>query len=351
MNNDKILEKLRMKIAISNSIEEDINMKKNKMNLGKSIGIAACILVSTTGVAFATNYLINKFGNNSSDGVQTAVENQYVSENNTEYKESSGISVSVDSFLIDDANFDMTFDIKFSEQYKIEDIMKMDIMDLKVVNEKGKKVFATHELESEEMQSLYKTEQEAKENYDSYCGSYGGNCEKISNNEIKYYLTAAGNPVDLPESQKLSVTFNKIRICDWVGNEEKFVIYKGEWSYDIDVPTKMSKSNIVNYKLKSFSDKNYQFVEAKLSNTAFKIYLNNCDGIAWNNNSCVENSNGEKFYSAQRSDGDGAISHDNNGKVTYYNTFNLTNYDGTDTLKVHLYKANGEEVIVELVKE
>ncbi len=93
---------------------------------------------------------------------------------------------------------------------------KIDIMDLKVVNEKNEKVFATRELETEEMTSLYKTEQEARDNYTSYNGSY--------------------------------------------------------------------------------------------SETTFKIYLSNCNGIAHNENECVETSDGRKFYPAGRSDGDGMIS-------------------------------------------
>ena len=97
-------------------------------------------------------------------------------------------------------------------------------------NEKNEKVFATRELETEEMTSLYETEQEAMKNYDSY---------KVDS--------------------------------------------------------------------------------AKVSDTAFKIYLTNCNGIAHN--------------------------------VKYYNTFNLTNYDATDNLKVHLFKENGDEIIVELTKE
>ena len=49
--------------------------------------------------------------------------------------------------------------------------------------------------------------------------------------------------------------------------------------------------------------------------------------------------------------GDGEISVKEDGTVTYYNTFNLTNYDATDTLKVHLFKTTGEEVVIELEKE
>lgn len=351
MDNDKIFEKVKMKIAISNVKEEDIEMNKSKKNIGKGIGIAACVLVSMAGVTFATNYAVNKFGNNASQGVQTAVENGYVSEVNSNYKEANGISVNVNAFVLDDYNFDISFNVKFNENYKMEDMLKMDIFDLKVVNEKGEKIFATRELESEEMQKLYKTEQEAKEKYESYSGSYSDSCDKIDDNEIKFNLTATGNEKAFPESKKLIITFNKLRISKWVEDKNEETILSGDWNYEIDVPENMTKTNITNYKLKSISDENYKFEKAYCSNTAFKIYLNNCTDISWNEKDCVENSKGEKFYPSQRSDGDGEISTNADGTVKFYNTYNLTNYDATDTLKVHIYKKNGEEVIVELERD
>lgn len=356
MNKNKIFEKIKMKIAISQVVkEENIEMNKNKFNIRKGIGIAACLVLSMTGVVFATTHIINKFGVNSSDGVQTAINNEYYSDVNTQYKEANGISTSIESFLIDDNNFDMNINIKFDDSYNLQDMLsnngRIDIMDLKVVNENNDKVFATREAESEEMTSLYKTEQEARENYDSYMGAYSETSEKINDNEIKFYLTATGNPVEFPISQKLKITFNKIRNSYWENGEEKYRIYKGEWNYEIDVPEKMAQSNIVQYKLVSISDENYKFDSAKVSNTAFKIYLSNCNEISHNENECVETSDGRKFYPAQRSDGDGEISVKEDGIVRYYNTFNLTNYDTTDTLKVHLFKTNGDEVLVELVKE
>lgn len=50
--------KIKLKIAISKINEEDIVMKKNKMNIGKGIGIATCVLMSLSGVAFAGNKVI-----------------------------------------------------------------------------------------------------------------------------------------------------------------------------------------------------------------------------------------------------------------------------------------------------
>ena len=79
--------------------------------------------------------------------------------------------------------------------------------------------------------------------------------------------------------------------------------------------------------------------------------MSNCKDIAWNDKECVETADGTKYYPAHRSDGDGEISVKDDGTVTYYNTFNLTNYDATDTLKVHVFKINGEEVTIELEKE
>ena len=353
MNNKRILEKVQMKIAISNSNKEDIVMGKNKMQLVKSIGIAVGILLSMSGVAFAATQLISKFGPNSSGGVEIAVENEYVANVNTEYKNSNGISASVDSFLLDDNNFDIIFNLKFDDTYNLNEMLSkghLEIMDLKVLNEKNEKVFATHDLESEEKRALYKTPQEAREKYDSYSGAYSFTIEKVNENEIKLYLTATGNSKPFPASQKLYITFNRICLIELVGEEFKYTIYQGQWSYEIDVPLQMSKSNIVEYKLVSISDKDYQLESAKVSNTAFKIYLNNCKDISYSDNECVETAGGNKFYPAHRSDGDGGISVGEDGIVKYYNTFNLTNFDATDTIKVHLFKTTGEEVVIELMK-
>ena len=354
MNTDKIYEKVKMKIAISNVKEEDMVMNKRKVSFGKGIGIAACIALSMTGVVFATTQIINKFGTNSSDGIETAIQNEYYEDVNTKYKDSNGISANIESFLLDAHNFDISINLKFDSNYDLSKMLadggKIDVMDLKVMNENNEKVFATHELESEEMTSLYKTEQEAKENYDSYEGAYGGTTEKLSENELKFYLTATGNPKNFPSSKKLFVSFNKIRQRYWENNEPKYIIYNGEWSFEIDVPTKMAKTNLINYKITSISDNSYKFESAVLSNTSFKIRLNNCSGITYNENECVETSDGLKYYPAHRSDGDGEISVNSDGTVRYYNTFNLTSFNATDKLKVHLFKTNGEEVIIELEK-
>ena len=65
MDNNKIFEKTKMKIAISNVKEEDIVMNKSKLNIiAKGIGIAACIALSMTGVVFASSKIIESIWKN-----------------------------------------------------------------------------------------------------------------------------------------------------------------------------------------------------------------------------------------------------------------------------------------------
>lgn len=63
----------------------------------------------------------------------------------------------------------------------------------------------------------------------------------------------------------------------------------------------------------------------------------------------IENENGQKFYLSGKSDGDGVtgISRDEN-RVDFFRTFDITIYDATPILTVHLPTNNGDEIIIEL---
>ena len=297
MDNRKILEKVQMKIAISNVKEEDIVMNKSKVSFGKKVGIAACILLSMTGVVFATVSIVNKFGPNSSEGSQRAVDSGYIA-----YSKEDSI---VDSFMLDNYNFYITFR---------EDKLGLTLDD---ISEKYNKV------EMGERGQEYLT---IKNENDEVVFSNLNTAYGLTEKDGKIFYTATAK--EFPVSKKLYI--------DFAGKKEV-----------LDVPEFM-QSEIIHYKLKSISDENWKFESASLSNTAFKIYLSNCDGISHNEKNKVVTSEGKEYYHQGRSDGDGSISVDSDGIVKYYNTFNLTKFDATDTLKVHLFKANGEEVIIEL---
>ena len=53
-----------------------------------------------------------------------------------------------------------------------------------------------------------------------------------------------------------------------------------------------------------------------------------------------------------RSDGDGGygVPEEDNKIIEYYQTFNLTSYDATDNISIHMFTNKGEEIIIELEK-
>lgn len=299
MDNNKIYEKLRMRVAISKVNEEDIVMEKKKLNILKNMGIAACILLSMSGIVYATSMIINKFGPNSSDGSQIAVDNGYIANANE--------NSMIDSFMIDNYNFYIIFN---KEKLGLScDEIGQKFFDLKI-GEKQKEF-------------LIVTNEKGEEVFNNTNTAFG-----LTEKDNKIFLTATAK--EFPISQKLYIDFD--------GRKEV-----------LDVPENM-QGEIVEYRLKSISDKNWKFEKAAISNTAFKIYLSDCDGINHDERNRVVTSEEKEYYPQGRSDGDGSISVDSDGNVKYYNTFNLTKFDATNNIKVHLFKTNGEEVIIELEK-
>ena len=375
MNNkqkEKILENVKLKISISNfEKEEKIEMKKTRKSIFKIVAIACCTMLSITGVVFAKdigNFVKEFFGGNASEGVDTAVNNGYVAEVKTEYQSADGIDIAIDSFMMDDNNFAMNFRIKLSDKYNVKDMMfGMRLYDLKIVDENGRKVFATHELEGEEM-SIYKTEQEAKENYDAFCGSYGANSEIIGENEIIRHLSArqGGNP--FPKSKKLYVTFTRIHVTKDQNEQPLDKWYKGDWKFELDVPKEMYNREITTYKVKSCSIENTIVDNAILSNTSFRISIPfiKTDKVDYElyrtsnpksiydkmlfQKEYVETSDGKRFEVSRNGQNGYGVPAGTEQIEDYTQTFDLTKYDETDELTVHIFTNKGEEIIIEYEK-
>lgn len=371
-NNDteKIYNDVKRKISISNFVEEENEiMVKNKHSIFKSIAIACCMLLSITGVVFAKDigtFISNLFGANSSGGVQTAVDNGYIKNVEDNYIESDGIEFSVVSFLIDDYNFDMNFKIKLSDKYNVKEMQRLQPLNMKVIDENNEIVFLTHE---EETRIAEENKTAGTPNFHPlFWGGYSMNGEIISGNEIMLHLTAYGSEEHkIPKSKKLYVTFSKV--VNMINIEERENnIYVGDWKFEIEVPEEMYNRENTIYKYKSCNDKNISVGYAILSNTAFKIEIpeittDKVDYEMLHSNSpksifdkialqkeYVETSDGKRFEPAMRSDGDGGYSlpaGESNKIINYSQTFNLTKFDATDELKVHIFTNKGKEIIIE----
>lgn len=358
--NNEIYEKVKQKISIASFIEEEkIEMKKSNKKPYRA-AIAACLaLVLLTGAVFAKD--IQKFVSdlfaNSSEGVITAVENGYISEEKTEAVAVSGIEMNVESFLIDDYNFAMTFRVKISEDSNMNmDFISMSANNVLITNEKDDIVFNTHEVTRVREGIDYEK---------SYKGAYSWDSEKI--NDREFLVKVNGTATTFPNSQKLNVSVKELETCKLIytnGIEEKERIsYTGDWNFTVDVPEEMQVSNIVKYKPVSCSDDKTVPGEATLSNTAFKITLQTTtDKIDYDllhtstpnsiydkiplQKEYIETEDGKRFEPSGKSDGDGGCSLSPENEIDYYQTFNLTNYDSTDKITVHLFTNTKQEIII-----
>lgn len=372
-NKQKILENVKLKISISNfEKEEKIDMKKTSKNILKVVAIACCTMLSITGMVFAKDigdFVKETFWGGVTKGVDIAVNNGYIANVNTEYQEADGIEISVDSFVMDDNNLDMKFRVKLSDKYNIKNMsFGMELYDLKIVDENGKKVFATHALEAEEMM-IYKTEKEAKENYDAFCGSYAFDGGKIiGENELICSLQATKSASTFPKSKKLFVTFTRIHVRKDQYEQPLNEWYKGDWKFELDVPKEMYNRENIIYKVKSCSDENTIIGNGILSNTSFRIEIpfsttdkvdyellrvsppkNVYDMVAFQKE-YVETSDGKKFEKTINAPVGCKTFQNGNKLEAYKQSFNLTKYDATDELTVHIFTNKGEEIIIEYEK-
>ena len=164
---NKIIEKSRQKIAVSHfKMEENMSKKRINKSIFSSIAVACFIVATITGTVFAKDigkFVRGLFGPNASEGVDIAIDNGYVAEANTEYQNSNGIEINVESFLLDDYNFDMIFNLKLTDTNLIEEFKdveanenasRIDFADLEIVNENEEKTLRRMEKALEAMKEI-----------------------------------------------------------------------------------------------------------------------------------------------------------------------------------------------------
>lgn len=145
-------------------------------------------------------------------------------------------------------------------------------------------------------------------------------------------------------------------------------VYIGDWNFEIEVPEKFYNRETCSYQAKSCNEKGIDLkqITATLSQTGFKISIpeiktdkvnyewlhsnspkNIIDKIALQKE-YVETKDGKRFETAGSSDGDGGygLPEGENRIINYHQTFNLTAFDGTDELTVHIFTNKGEEIII-----
>lgn len=332
----------------------------DEMNkITKVVVMVVCTGIILSGAAYAANLMIkNFFGGNTSEGVDTAVNHGYVENVKAETIEADGIEFRIDSFLMDDYNFDMNFHVTLDEKYHVKDFTSVWLEDLKIVDEQGNIVFSTG--------------YNQKTSEPEYWNGYSMSATEKGEHELLISLTSPGAVTPFPKSKHLSVSFT--RFVDRKGYYEEPInkVYIGDWKFELDVPEEFYKRETIVYKAKNCTEKGIDIkqIKATLSQTAFKISIpeiytdkvdyellhtstpkNISDKIAFQKE-YVETSDGKRFETDNRSDGDGGygLPNEENKIIDYHATFSLTSYDATDKLSVHIFTNKGKEIVIDFEK-
>lgn len=365
--------------------------KKLKLTMQKRgyiYKILSIILVfcMVTGVVFAKDIVnfIKSIFVNTSEGVERAVQNGYIDNIEMDYSESNEAEVKIDSILMDDYNLDIIFNIRIKEVLGNIKITRFDIPNLVITDEENNIIVA--KFENKETYEQFCKERNIKIEYKNIAYSDGSESSSIiekNDNTYKYsYIT---HSTEFPKSKQLIIKFDKILVGN---NQSTIKKINGKWNIIIDLPEEFYNRKTEIYNMKECNIEDLILTNAKVSKTNTKIalktrwgepvnvYNENDDETTKQNklmayydnflqniapiiyDEYIENSKGQKFYSARSSDGDGRISKRLDGILIYEQTFNLTSFDLTDelTLVLHtdgelLKRLGKEKIIVKLVRK
>ena len=255
---DKIMEKLKLKIAISEiKKESEIAMNKKKNFINTKIGIAACIcIVLTTGVVFSKDiesYFKNLF-TNSSEAINDAIENGYVQSIEDEYVYDKDIGVKVDSLVLDEMNLNISFAFEVND----ENIKSIRFKDVLITSDSGRKIFESELKYAEKLEDVPLAKSV----------DWSKSAQKISDttfiDSILFGLRETENEIN---SLKFEVTSLHIRYLDDTLEE-----VEGNWNFEVEIIDEMKKKSSINYVLKD----NNEYVESctgVLSATGLNINL------------------------------------------------------------------------------
>ena len=344
---------------------------KSKGIIPKNLVIVFAILLIAISSFVIAKEIFKHFFLDSSNGVEEALNDGYVENyelQNNSY--SNGISVDVESVLMDDYNLAIVFCLKFDNIEYVKNAYYCNFDNLLIMDENNNLIVTKFEgkIKDSKLLNFFDIN-------NNYPGISNGN-ESVhikSKDDDEIVLTYVTNSSEFPKSHKLKIITDEISLHYSEDNlGEKIDTINGDWNIEVDLPEEFYNRRTEVYTLESSNDKNLELLGANLSQTGIRIefktkwgqqYYNEDDsdeiiyeklekirneyltfeyivenGITPLYNYYIVNSFGEKFYPANSSDGDGGMSVGSNAELNYFQIFNMTPSDATDKIIIIMEK-------------
>lgn len=230
-DNNIIKKKVISKISMSKFNEENIPIKNNNKFIYIKFGMVACIcLIFSTGIVFAKDIenALKRFFNNSNPAMESAINNNYIQEQNTDYTFDNNIGIKVDKLIIDKYNLNLSFNYINKEK---ENIKSMRLKDFDITDENGKIVYTSN--------YIFVNNLEEKPIYTSM--SWINEPLKLEKNIFEDSIIFGLEP---SKSSFNSLYFNIKSFDITYKNEEKSVV-EGNWNFKILINNEMRKNTTV----------------------------------------------------------------------------------------------------------
>ena len=332
----------------------------------KFISLISAFIAITAGVVFAKD--ISKWINNifkpetTSKGIIQMAEDGYIQNTDMNFIEDNGISIKIDSILMDDYNLDIVFEVKTKEN--IEPIYNIEISDLIISDENNNIIYCSYDRVDlyEDFCKKHNIEFSNKNMHNNYTNEgYQTEVIERTDNSVKflYKLYSTG----YPKSKKLIFDFKNINIISNVENITNNRVsqnLKGKWNIEVDLPEVFYNRKNLMYSVKDKSDKKSNVILKEATGTYTEMHIeltikkfrkgykpteegldNLLKEISENTENDIiatlENQNGKIFeiVTLNKEGGNGRTYH-SNGDVTCYFTFPITRDEYTNILKLNL---------------
>lgn len=364
-------------LKIRNAIFE-VNLQKKKRKIFniydiRKVAVTAISLVTvTTGVVFAKD--IGRFVQNlfkDSAGVYTATQNGYIETNpETIYSDSENTKTRIQEMVMDDYTLDINMIVEFDENIDITGIENFYMPDLIITDDMNNILYSANSETTkkfcEEKGIDYQYDTLKNITINTSANIFVWNADK---NYGTIHCNLSASDKKFPNSTKIYMSFNTIKMD---GSNKNYTI-TGNWNNTITVPDKFINRESTLYKVINCNNENVykDSIKAEVYETGMKFEMTMYwgDYETWHNKieeirkedvldsqlirqeeSFVENENGDRFYPAQISDGDGGCGLTTDGRLHKWETFDLTKFDMTDKLKVVFTTIENEQIIIDLQK-
>ena len=337
MNNEKILKNVKLRLAAYNFDKT----KKEKKNTVLLKCAAVCLIVTSfVGITNANKikyYVDDIFGDKrtTKQGIQSALDNGYVSFPDMEYKKSlNGMQVGIEAFIIDDFTFAITFDVIVPEEYNVgKDNTGIYFENIEVLDEENKKIVDLDD--------------NATGGTGGAMGEYGYlgysiQPEKIEENKYKIYYEFTGK---FDKVQKLKIILDGV-VTRNAKNDTKEK-HDDKFEFILQVPEVMYSRNKT-LRVKSCSDDTTKITNARISSTECYIEYETLRYIIY----------GGEYFTTEDGKVFGA-SRGHYGQTSYPNypteekpiervaPYAITIYDVTGVITYHIPTKDGQEITIE----